>query len=186
MNYKRNDILKALVDKFKYESYLEIGVESGVSWAAVKTPIKVGVDPDPNSFATINMTSDHFFKTNYQTFDLFFVDGLHEFNQVRRDIGNCLAYANKGFTIVCHDMLPKSEDSTSGDCWKAFVAYRMAASALEMFTVNTDHGIGIIRSGNQNLLKTDLEVNYDNFDKNRDEWMNVISVEEFKTWLNGE
>ena len=187
MQYKSHDILPALVKKVGYESYLEIGVESGRSFHSVKTPIKVGVDPNEDSYATVFETSDDFFHTNTQKFDLFFVDGLHEADQVYRDINNCLKFANEGFTIVCHDMLPATENANSGDCWKAFVWLRHNRPDLEMFTINTDFGIGVIRAGSQKTIDiSDYDCDYtefENFVKHRQEWMNIISVEEFKRYL---
>ena len=53
------------------------------------------------------MTSDDFFRDNKEKFDLIFIDGLHETNQVDRDIENSLKFINKGGTILLHDCLPK-------------------------------------------------------------------------------
>jgi Methyltransferase domain len=181
---KRIDIINALVQKHNYKNYLEIGVESGGTFGAVKAPYKIGLDPDDNAFATHHITSDEYFKDHIEDeFDIFLIDGLHEAQQVRKDIANCLGSSRKGFTIVCHDMLPESETSNSGDCWKAFVELRRTVEGLEMFTINTDHGIGIIRAGEQELLDTDLDMTYENFAANRDEWMNMISIDDFNAKL---
>jgi len=50
-----------------------------------------------------------------------------------------------------------------------------------MFTVDTDYGCAVIRRGHQDLLKIDTEINYSNFDKNRKEWLNLVSVTKFST-----
>jgi hypothetical protein len=58
---------------------------------------------------------------------------------------------------------------------------------LEMNVVDTDWGVGVIRRGNQEVYNQDnlytcLEWNY--FDNNREELMNIISVDEFYNKYN--
>lgn len=50
-----------------------------------------------------------------------------------------------------------------------------------MFVVDTDYGCGIIQRGKQKLLEIDVPMTYDSLSKNRKEWLNLISVQE---WLN--
>ena len=90
--------------------------------------------------------------------------------------------------IVCHDMNPAEEAHQiipfngsiwNGDCWKAFVKLRQTRPDLEMCTVDTDYGCALIKKGYQSLLKIDCELTYSNFDKNRKEWLNLITVDDF-------
>ena len=131
----RIDIINYLIKKNNYKTYLEIGVQNGISFRAIELPIenKVGVDPDLNSRATIYMTSDEFFAQNDKKFDIVFVDGLHECDAVYRDIKNSLAILNEGGIIVCHDcnpltreaqQVPRIQKLWNGDCWKALVGVR--------------------------------------------------------------
>jgi len=53
-----------------------------------------------------------------------------------------------------------------------------------MFVVNTDHGCGIIQKGCQDTINIDGVMTYQNFDKNRKEWLNLITVEEFCSKIN--
>ena len=56
---------------------------------------------------------------------------------------------------------------------------------LEIFTVNTDEGCGIIRRGVQNLLPfVSIEnLTYQFLEENRGELLNLISIEQFNNWL---
>jgi len=182
----RTDIINKFIEKYKFESYLEIGVQTGVNFRAVKCKKKVGVDPDQRSSATVHKTSDEFFLDNEQRFDLIFIDGLHEYLQVRRDIGNAFDCLSDGGVIVCHDMLPLDENMAAeeihggvwcGTCYKAFMYYRRFSN-LEMYTVDTDYGCGVIKKG-ESEPKIYKDFSFEFFDKNRKEVMNIISVEEF-------
>lgn len=195
----RISIIQSLIDKNKYTRYLEIGVRDGSCFNAIKCEHKEGVDPDPTSAATFFDTSDNFFKNTIQMFDIIFIDGLHESPQVIKDIANALKHLTDGGTIVMHDCLPTSEfmqlipmrpdhNEWTGDVWKAYLYYRHI-SGLEMCVVDCDWGCGIIRRGEQqNRLPKQLmnevfnkdDLQYKDFVLNKQQWMNVISPEEFK------
>jgi predicted O-methyltransferase YrrM len=139
------------------------------------------------------MTSDDFFKQNTETFDLVFIDGLHEAPQVYKDIVNALEVLNEGGIIVCHDMLPATELAQrvpresqiwNGDCFKAFVQLRGSRPDLAMCTLEADHGLGVIMKGEQDTIDIEgVELNWENFCKNQKEWMNSMSVTEFYSLL---
>lgn len=188
----RIDIINTLIKKYNYQSYLEIGVQHGASYKAVNCNNKTAVDNDklvlkfiPDCFIK---TSDEFFRDNKSTFDIIFIDGLHEFEQNLKDIKNSLKVLNKGGTIVCHDMLPPDENHQkvpriqtqwTGDCWKAFVVLRGTRPDLSMYVINTDYGCGIIRTGKQETINYG-PLTWKNFEKNRQEWMNVVEVGEWE------
>jgi hypothetical protein len=54
---------------------------------------------------------------------------------------------------------------------------------LNMFVVDTDYGCGVISRGNQDLLSITTDITYNNLDNNRETWLNLISIEEFKECL---
>lgn len=168
--------------------YLEIGVEKGTVFKNVIIPNKIGVDPDPNSKATVIKTSDDFFKANTQTFDIIFIDGLHHAQQVEKDIINSLAVLNADGYIICHDMLPTNKKiqtvprisrAWTGDCWKAWARLRQLRNDLSMCVVDTDYGCGIITKGSQTPIIINDDLIFDNFQKYKKEWMNTISIEQF-------
>jgi len=83
--------------------YLEIGVEYGQTFLQThfKDENKTGVDPDPKfdiigkKFKFITATSDDFFKTFFElkvdipkTFDVIFIDGMHQSEYFLRDFNN--------------------------------------------------------------------------------------------------
>lgn len=185
----RIDIINVLLSKISGKKYLEIGVEGGLCFPNIKADYKVGVDPDPRSKATVIETSDKFFEKNTDYFDVIFIDGLHQHEQVERDILNSLNFLSHGGYIVCHDLLPTAEylqthERTTGlwtgDCWKAWVKLRSTRSDLVMYTIDTDWGCGVIQKGKQETIDLkDQELSYENFVKNKNYWMNVISLEDF-------
>ena len=188
---KRTDIINKLIKFHGYQSYLEIGVDDGINIKAINIAEKTGVDPDPKTKIyypeIISTTSDDFFKNNNKTFDIIFIDGLHHADQVYKDIYNSLHFLNSGGTIVLHDMLPTDEGMLAvpriqsvwtGDCWQAFVTVRSENKDLAMQVVNTDFGCGIICKGKQELISY-KKLDYSSFVANKQEWMNIISVDDF-------
>jgi len=186
----RTNILNSLIIKNRYTNYLEIGVQVGINLDAIVCLFKTGVDPDINSKAHIHQTSDDFFKENTIMFDIIFIDGMHSADFVYRDITNSLEILKNGGTIIVHDMIPFDEVSQrvpretkvwTGDGWKAFVKLRSERVDLEMRVVKTDCGCGIIRKGKQELINiNNYDWDYNEFVKNQEQWLNTISVEQFK------
>lgn len=191
----RTELINSLIKKNNYVSYLEIGVNTpaqpGYNWVGVDIQTKHGVDPNVDT--TYKMTSDEFFEKHIsQKYDIVFVDGLHLHEQVYRDIVNSLNNLNENGVIVVHDCNPVTEitqrrerasDAWHGDVWKAIVQLRLENPDLEIYTVNTDEGCGIIKKGTQELLKVDDGVDYYDYkflEENREKAINLISVETFK------
>lgn len=210
MSNSRTKIINLLSNQIGAKSYLEIGVRiHSLNFDKINIDHKVGVDPCIETFdrePTFKLTSDDFFAKNTETFDIIFIDGLHEARQVECDILNSLRILNKGGFIVCHDMnpaiyerqLPKEDPKRkeyvlrekakgnpryglwNGDCWKAFVKIRSERKDLSMYTVDTDFGCGVICFGGQELLNIkEKNINYQNLEKYRKEWLNLISLDEF-------
>lgn len=184
----RTDVINHMVKKTGAETYLEIGVYDGENIRKVQAARRVGVDPDPNSPSTYHLSSDDFFRENKDRFDLIFVDGLHTAEQVERDILNSLNCLNEGGVVICHDTNPPTEQHQivpyqggewNGDVWKTIVKFRRERADLEIYTVDTDYGCTVIQRGHQNVLILNDELNYQNLEKNRKSWLNLISVQEF-------
>ena len=186
----RSHIINELISLKKYNSFLEIGCDKNVNFSNVLISKKIGVDP--NSGGTHKMTSDDFFRDNKEKFDLIFIDGLHETNQVDRDIENSLKFINKGGTILLHDCLPKKiwhqivpciYPKWNGDVWKSIVKSR-TRNDIDTYTIIADHGIGaIFKKENKNVLNLSDEklkkLKYKDYYQYHSKFMNLISVEQF-------
>jgi SAM-dependent methyltransferase len=192
----RTEIINYILDRFLLsESYLEIGVSNGENFKKVNSEYKIGVDPDPNSAATLKMTSDDFFEKNLDFYDLIFIDGLHTQEQTKKDIENSLNCLRDGGIIVCHDMNPsKKERQTeefngsiwNGTCWKALVQLRQERDDLRVWTIDEDYGCSVIIKTDikQPLLSKDIQLTYETLEKHRKKLLNLITFEEFATILH--
>jgi transketolase len=180
-------LISYLISTYDFKSYLEIGVAEGYNFERIECDCKVGVDPS-NRYPGINynLKSDDFFKINSQYFDIVFIDGKHEEQQVIRDVQNSLKFLNPNGIIVCHDIDPSMDlpsddlDSSSGSCWRAWLDLRATRSDLEMRVVEKFCGCGIIRKGSQKPIDVNgSTVEWKKFQENKSKWLNLISLEEF-------
>lgn len=151
----RTEIIQKFITKRNYKSYLEIGTYRNVNFDKITIDEKVSIDPDPEAKATYQMTSDEFFAVNQDKFDIVFIDGLHEHNQVYKDIQNSLKFLNPNGVIILHDCMPKNEkmqlwdnkshqhEEWTGDTWKA---YYKALNEInyKVYVLDTDYGCGVI------------------------------------------
>ena len=191
----RWDIINFLISKYDLKSYLEIGVQDYTcNFEKIKAEEKVSVDPYPRSLCDFVGTSDEYFASipKDKMFDIVFIDGLHHSEQVIKDIYNSLDHLNGGGFIVLHDCLPQTEHNQivpdhggewTGDVWKAFVHFRCKYPLFEMFTIDTDWGCGIITNGYQKTYNEGVipeKLDWEHYVQNRDEMMNVVSVDYLK------
>ena len=192
-NLNHISIIQSLIDSHKYQSYLEIGIETGVCFNSIKVKNKTGVDPDTNCVNNVKsgkffaLTSDDFFAQNQETFDIIFIDGLHRAEQFIKDVDNALLCLNPNGVIVCHDcnpstetmqIVPREQIEWTGDVWKGWVYLRRQPD-LSMKVMDCDYGCGIIQKGKQEPLIID-EPTYEDFAKNKIKWLNLISFENHK------
>lgn len=151
-HYNRIALLNVLAARRPEGAYLEIGCFKNDLFDSIPLVVKVGVDPVQGG--TVRATSDAFFATNTQKFDLIFIDGLHTYDQVHRDVANALKAIKPGGWIAMHDMLPSnvmeqhepySEISAwVGQGWK--VAFELLQTeGVDFKIVKIDHGVGVIR-----------------------------------------
>lgn len=152
----RTDVIKHLIKRFGYKSYLEIGVQYMANWNEIECEKKVGVEPMPLLDTRIlPMVSDQFFSHNRETFDIIFIDGDHNYEQALRDIRNAFNILNEGGTIVCHDTYPPNEAYTNeyhcGTVYKAIAEIR-SEEGYDFCTYENDFGVCVIRRGNMKPL----------------------------------
>ena len=186
----RWDLIDYLNNKYSFSSYLEIGCNDDELFSRIKIKNKIGIDPVIGG--NMKITSDDFFLQNNLKFDCVFIDGLHIYDQVKRDILNSSKFLNENGFILVHDCLPKSLSSQAvprykltwnGDVWKAIVDLRRDPN-LEIFTCLADEGISIIQNKkNSNTLKLDKKITdlkFKDFYYNHKEYMRPISFNQFK------
>lgn len=109
--------LNLLAKKINAKRYLEIGVQTGQTFANVAVPDKTAVDPDFR-FDYLSdqdplhryheVCSDVYFSglENPDLFDLVFIDGLHTYDQAYRDFCNSLVLTSGLSIIVLGDTEP--------------------------------------------------------------------------------
>ena len=139
------------------------------------------------------MTSDDFFSENKIYFDCIFIDGLHIYEQARKDILNSVKFLSHGGVIILHDCLPikiwnqivpQIYGHWNGDVWKAIVEARTMAD-IDTYTCKADHGLGIIlKRKNKNLLKLETndfkKLRFSDYYNNHKKFMNIIEVEDLE------
>ena len=188
----RLDIIKNLINKYNIKNYLEIGCDKNEVFEFVKVENKVGVDPV--SGGNVRMTSDEFFMSNKQKFDLIFIDGLHRYTQVKKDIENSLKVLNDNGIILIHDCMPfsfydqacpRAQRKWNGDVWKAIVEFRTYKN-ISTYVGGFDNGVGmIIKNINKNPLKISkknnsfIKLRYKDYYNNFMEYLNLVDINNF-------
>jgi predicted O-methyltransferase YrrM len=187
----RCQIIQQTINRKSYKRYLEIGCDQNQLFSKIKIEIKIGVDPV--SGGNIRETSDNFFKKNNIKFDIIFIDGLHEFDQVKKDINNSLLFLNDGGVIFLHDCMPRdffyqavprSRSAWNGNVWKNIVESRTKPE-IDTYVIHADQGIGmILKRPNRKLLNLHInnfkKLKYKDFFYNYKEYLNVIYYENLK------
>jgi hypothetical protein len=192
-NHNRTSLIIKGIFLFPLESvkYLEIGCFNNEVFDSV--PLlkhqKVGVDPQKGG--TLRLTSDAFFLKNKDIFNVIFIDGLHHYDQVRRDIINSINSINSNGIIFIHDMLPESEISSKvprqkfASNWNGDV-FRVIFDLLDndnlvFKIVNIDFGVGIIMlKNNEKINLGENDFDYDHFIKNKSKLPIISLTEAFK------
>jgi hypothetical protein len=169
-NFNRIALVNLLLAKKAGPSYLEIGCADNSLFDSVPVARKTGVDPQRGG--THRTTSDAFFAQNQERFDVIFIDGLHTYEQVRKDVVNSIECLAGGGWVAMHDMLPKnwieqhipviSATAWTGDVWK--VAFELASTdGVDFKILKIDRGVGVFR-----VTKRDVRLN-DRFQSLRDQ-----------------
>jgi hypothetical protein len=201
-------IMQEHIDRYKLQNYLEIGVKDGHSFFTINVPNRYGVEPEitfdlcVNSLAfdryqqlketnmqwkIYNKTSDEYFKNAEGMFDIIFVDGLHEYKQVYRDIENSLLHLTDDGFIFVHDTNPLDEkvanptapivSDWSGDVWKAIVDIQTKRDDIEIATYgDVPFGLTVIRKTKVKQQLRDWDVSnmyYPDFAKDRKVYLNI-------------
>jgi len=162
------ELLEEIHHRLRPRTYLEIGVNEGQSLRiALPDTRVVGVDPapllrDPGDATVFPLTSDDFF-ARYDLrdvlegvpLDLVFVDGMHLFEFVLRDLINVGRYATPATTVLLHDCYPISAETATrehltylwtGDVWKIVLCLKEYCPDVAVSVVDAPPaGLGIVR-----------------------------------------
>ena len=181
----RLDLIKRAITKNNYQSYLEIGCDDDKIFNSINIK-KIGVDPFTGG--NFRGTSDEFFSQNKNKFDCIFIDGLHIYEQVKKDILNSIDCLNENGIIILHDCLPQTISAQAvpryrylwnGDVWKAVVEAR-TWHHVNTVTVLIDQGVSIIKKNkNTDILKIKVQnfesIKFEDFYNNHKEYMRIVN-----------
>jgi len=102
----RHDIINFVSEPIN--KYLEIGIENGFTFNNVHFKNKIGVDPSPylKNENIVLKTSNEYFEECDETFDIVFIDGMHQIEFVLEDFNNSIKHLNKNGKILMDDIIP--------------------------------------------------------------------------------
>ena len=183
----RIEIIQEIINKKKFQNYLEIGCDQDENFSQITIKKKIGVDPKCGG--THRMTSDKFFENNEEKFDIIFLDGLHTYEQTIKDINNSIKSVTNDGLIMIHDCLPKKiwnqvvpriYGHWTGDVWKAIVEAR-TWKQIQTHTIIADHGLGLIKkNNNKNILLDKIEnfkkLKYRDYYTKHQKYMNPVEL----------
>lgn len=163
INYNRIALINLLISTKDNAKYLEIGCATNSLFDSVYASKKIGVDP--NNGGNVRLTSDRYFEANKDSFDVVFIDGLHTYEQARKDCINSINCATPGAWIAFHDMLPLNwieanhkpiqGGSWTGDVWK--LAFELANTpGIDFRIISIDHGVGVFKLLDSKVNISDL------------------------------
>ena len=165
------DVISMVHSHLRPRTYLEIGVETGLSIALARRETRaIGIDPEPKitqrlaSGTSVHATtSDEYFAAHDVRaefgglpIDLAFIDGMHRFEFALRDFINIEKHCTPRSTILIHDCYPLSRhtaererrtDFWSGDIWRVILILRKYRPDLSVNVIGTaPTGLGVVRS----------------------------------------
>ena len=190
----RWDLIQKLINSNNFKNYLEIGCDGDDSFSKIRVENKVGVDP--YSGGNFRGTSDYFFSINNNKFDCIFIDGLHEYSQVYKDIKNSLDVLTDNGIILLHDCLPTTlhkqavpryKNIWNGDVWKCIVYYRTLKN-IDIVTCKIDQGISAIRKiHNKDCLDLNIadfeKLKFKDFYYNYQKYMRILEYKDFLRYI---
>lgn len=161
------------------------------------------------------------FRQSGRRVDISLVDGWHSYQSACRDLVQFFDLLNDGGILVVHDCLPPSREGASprfrlgewyGLTYKAFLDFVLQTPALDYFTIDCDHGCGVIVKNRdfgsvlgpdapsgwlparpaKDLVtrwldvKADVDLAYDLFEVQRDQLLRLVPEDRFMTLLANE
>ena len=216
------ELLNYLAEKYKLKSYLEIGVQNPANnFDKINAEYKLGLDPEieyrvnqievrhnVGDMTFINVivqdklletTSDDYFKVlggcinnKANHYDLIFIDGYHEAEQVKRDFENSLRCLNDGGFIVIHDTLPEDEPGTRvpretkrwwGDVYK-FAMKLGQYENIDFITFDFDNGCTVVWKSVTGIRQAyDGGYTFDDYLKHRGDLLRIKPITDIEKYL---
>jgi hypothetical protein len=144
-------------------SYLELGVADNHNFNQIKCLNKQSVDI--NGAAKFTGTTDDFFKSNKDNFDIIYIDANHDIDFVVRDFNNSIDICNK--MILIHDMIPPTTmHSLSRYCSDSYkLLYHFWKNNFNILPINNDFGLTVILPEFRKayLSNDELNLKYEDF-----------------------
>jgi hypothetical protein len=157
------ELLRRLHEELQPTGYLEIGVDCGDSLGLSRAR-SVAIDPAPKprppslqgkpALLLYVGTSDDFFREHERQtvlrdapLDLAFIDGLHAFAQVVRDLENVERWGHSDTVVAIHDVLPRNaweaapafhDGFWTGDVWRIVPFLRQHRPDLRLWLTQTE------------------------------------------------
>lgn len=180
-NRRKETHINRALKRLGSDTYVEIGVCDGGCFRQINARRKFAIDPNLSAAGKpslgeefFEMESDDFFNKHaaelfrQKGVDVALVDGLHEFEQALRDVLNLEHHMAANGVIFMHDCNPVSSYAAgdvhpggdwNGDVWKVIHYLRTYRKDLEVFTLDCDWGVGVIRgfSKTENLRQIPLD-----------------------------
>jgi hypothetical protein len=186
----RSDVINLLIQKRKYQTYLEIGFSTGENFTKIKCTRKVAVDPFVSHPHCIKKYSENYLTECIELgikFDCIFIDGDHRAEYVYKDAILGLQALNPNGVLVFHDVNPPDEWHTrpieqfgAGDAWcgTAYIGFLQTISENQYhhFTIPEDYGVGIIDTSKEKEIEVSIPKTWALFDKNRNRLLNFIKA----------
>ncbi len=134
---KYYEALEKLIDKYPMLpetmlDVLEIGLDVGISarcflgYPNIKLTsvdcgdVDVGIKEikrfAENRWTFMPMTSDKYFEQCKTEYDIIFIDGLHTYKQVKKDIDNAWKFIKSGGILIGHDIIHKGNFRNDSEC----------------------------------------------------------------------
>ena len=153
----KTEIINHLLGHSVCRRYLEVGSGVRDCFDRVQTGIKHDIEPNPPSGMrpTWRMTPDEAFASMgpAHEYDVVLIDGLHQCDQVARDVLNASHRLYKDGYIVLHDCIPRGEEmqvrvcpgavSWMGDVWK-FQTWLVERFPNVVTITDEECGVGIV------------------------------------------
>ncbi len=179
------EVINEIIKGKGYKSYLELGIGTNrETYPNVICENKTGVDIVFGDFSAniIQTSTDDFFQSNTNTFDVIYIDASHDYSNVCRDFDNAVKFLNKGGVILMHDVGPMYEKDTSldasGTAFKKFIEIRGDKNfhAWTHYFLHNNDVLGIVQKKKNKSILTNYAPEWNYYDQNKALVLNSLSI----------